>query len=131
MAGGIQDGGCLCGDVRFRVTGPLRDVIACHCSMCRRATGAFVAATAAADADLAVTGADALRWYRSSDEAERGFCGRCGSNLFWRRPGSGRTSILAGCLDQPTGLRIGRHIFVADKGDFYEIGGEAPRHDGW
>ena len=131
MADGVQDGGCLCGAVRFRVTGPLREIVACHCSMCRRATGTFVAATAAADADLAVTGADALTWYRSSDEAERGFCRQCGSNLFWRRPGSGRTSILAGSLDQPTGLAIARHIFVADKGDFYEIGDEAPRHDAW
>ena len=131
MADGIQDGGCLCGAVRFRVTGPLREIVACHCSMCRRATGTFVAATAAADADMVVTGADTLTWFRSSDEAERGFCRQCGSNLFWRRPGSGRTSILAGSLDQPTGLRIARHIFVADKGDFYEIGDEAPRHDAW
>ncbi|WP_293864267.1 GFA family protein [uncultured Alsobacter sp.] len=131
MADGIQDGGCLCGAVRFRVTGPLREIVACHCSMCRRATGTFVAATAAADADMVVTGADTLTWFRSSDEAERGFCRQCGSNLFWRRPGSGRTSILAGSLDQPTGLAIARHIFVADKGDFYEIGDEAPRHDAW
>jgi hypothetical protein len=126
-----QEGGCLCGAVRFRVTGPLREIIACHCSMCRRATGAFVAATAAADDNLAVNGAGSLSWYGSSNEAERGFCARCGSNLFWRRPGSGRTSILAGSLDQPTGLRIARHIFVADKGDFYEIGDGAPRHEQW
>lgn len=131
MTDRVQDGGCLCGAVRFRVTGPLREIIACHCSMCRKATGTFVAATAAADADLAVTGAQALGWFRSSDEAERGFCRTCGSNLFWRRPGSGRTSILAGSLDQPTGLTIARHIFVADKGDFYAIGDDAPQHGRW
>lgn len=131
MTDRVHDGGCLCGAVRFRVTGPLREIIACHCSMCRRATGTFVAATAAADSDLVVTGAEALGWFRSSGEAERGFCRTCGSNLFWRRPGSDRTSILAGSLDQPTGLAIARHIFVADKGDFYEIGDDAPRHDAW
>lgn len=131
MQGSAHEGRCLCGAVSFRVTGPLREIIACHCSMCRRATGTFVAATAAADDHLSVTGSDRLGWYRSSDEAERGFCRDCGSNLFWRRPGSGRTSILAGSLDQPTGLHIARHIFVADKGDFYEIGDDAPRHEQW
>ena len=39
-------GGCLCGGVRYAVTGPLRDIIACHCEQCRRSSGHFVAATA-------------------------------------------------------------------------------------
>ena len=39
-------GGCLCGGVRYTVTGPLRDIVACHCEQCRRSSGHFVAATA-------------------------------------------------------------------------------------
>jgi hypothetical protein len=53
---------------------------------------------------------------------------RCGGNLFWRptAPGSGVTSIMAGTLDAPTGLKVMQHIFIADKSDYYEIGDTAP-----
>lgn len=117
-------GSCLCGGVRYEVRGPLRDVIACHCSQCRKTSGHFVAASQALDADLVLLGSATLEWYRSSPEAERGFCSRCGGNLFWRPTGRapGVTSIMAGTLDAPTGLRVIQHIFVADKSDYYEIG---------
>lgn len=124
-------GRCLCGAVTYRVDGPLRDCIACHCSQCRRSSGNYVVATAAANADLTIEGSDALTWHPSSDAAERGFCKVCGGNLFWRRFGGDRTSIMAGTLDPPTGLAITLHIFVADKSDFYEITDEAPRHEAW
>ena len=114
-------GRCLCGFVRFQVAGPLRRVIACHCAQCRRWSGNFVATTNARTEDLTFESADTLAWFRSSAEAERGFCARCGSNLFWRRIGDRHTSITAGTLDPPTGLRIAEHIFVADKSDFYDL----------
>lgn len=43
---GTREGGCLCGEVRYRVTGPMRDIIGCHCSQCRRTTGHYLPATA-------------------------------------------------------------------------------------
>ena len=121
-------GGCLCGGVRYEIHGPLRDVIACHCSQCRKTSGHFVAATQSRTADLVLTESATLRWYLSSAEAERGFCMRCGGNLFWRPTGGeqGVTSIMAGTLDAPTGLRVMEHIFVADKSDYYEIGATLP-----
>lgn len=126
-------GGCLCGGVRYAVSGPLRHVVACHCSQCRRWSGNYVAATRAATSDLTLTEADTLAWYPSSDNAERGFCTRCGSNLFWRRATGERkwTSIMAGTLDPPTGLDLMQHIFVADKSDFYEIADGLPQHPAW
>jgi len=72
-------------------------------------------------ANVTLTGEKNLRWFQSSQEARRGFCRLCGSSLFWERVGSGRVSITAGCLVKPTGLRTVRHIFVADKADFYDI----------
>ena len=60
----------------------------------------------------------------------RGFCGTCGSSLFWEPVSQPGTGILAGTLDQPTGLRTIGHIFVAEKCDFTEIAGGAPRFDG-
>ncbi len=68
-----------------------------------------------------------LKWYQSSVEARRGFCGRCGSTLFWEGVGLDRISIAAGTLDDTRGLRIACHIFVADKGDYYEIEPGAPQ----
>ena len=119
-------GGCLCGAVTYRIAGPLRDVVACHCSQCRKTSGHYVSATAARADDLTIAEGAALRWYRSSQAAERGFCGVCGSNLFWRRVvgddgGSDEISVMAGGLEGPTGLTTTTHIFVQDAGDYYDL----------
>ncbi len=121
MTATTATGGCLCGGVRYRVSGKLREVIACHCSQCRRTSGNFVTATNARAADLHLTAEGTLAWYSSSEEAERGFCTRCGGNLFWRRFDSDTISIMAGTLDLPTGVRLARHIFVADKSDYFDL----------
>jgi hypothetical protein len=123
----MHTGGCLCGAVRYRVHGPLRAVVMCHCTQCRRSTGHVMAATAARRADFRLVSDGELRWYESSGEARRGFCGRCGSTLFWEGVGLDRISIAAGTLDDTRGLRIACHIFVADKGDYYDIEPGAPQ----
>lgn len=123
-------GRCLCGIVRYAVRGALSPVIACHCTLCRRQTGHFLASTNVALADLVLQGEDHVRWYASSDLAERGFCGECGSVLFWRRRRSDRIAIAMGGFDKPTGTMIDRHIFAADKGDYYEIDDGAPIYQG-
>lgn len=114
-------GQCLCGAVHFEIRGPLRDVVVCHCGQCRRQHGAPPSYTAAPWSNVKLEGASHLKWYQSSDQARRGFCRVCGSSLFWEPIGTGRVSIAAGSLNKPTGLRTIRHIFVADKADFYEI----------
>ncbi len=106
-------GSCLCGDVRFTVNGPLRDVSVCHCVMCRRASTSVGAYTACAPQDIAIRGSK-LRWYRSSPIARRGFCGKCGSQLFWEPSDGGHLSVSLGSLDDPSSLTIGRHIFVEE-----------------
>ena len=127
----MHTGGCLCGGVRYEIRGELRGVIACHCSQCRRTSGHHSAMTSAPNARLSLTAAATLVWYRSSPSAERGFCGACGSNLFWRPSGQSRTSIAAGTLDTPTGIAIERHIFAAEKSDYYEITDALPKMAGW
>ena len=114
-------GGCLCGAVRYRVEGPLRDVVNCHCGQCRRIHSNFAAYTAAAANDLVLIEQRGLKWFSSSERARRGFCSECGSSLFWERLGGDTISIAAGTIDPPTGLKTIRHIFVADIGDFYAI----------
>ena len=122
----MAPGSCLCGAVTYRVSGPLRPVIACHCQQCRKTSGHHVAATSALREDVQITGN--VTWYRSSETAHRGFCGRCGSNLFWDGPGT-HLSIFAGTLDEPTGLQLSGHIFCADKGDYYQITDDLPQAD--
>jgi hypothetical protein len=120
-------GGCLCGRVRYQTRGALRGVIACHCSQCRRASGHFAAMTSIPTADLTLTASASLVWYASSASSERGFCGVCGSNLFWRPRAENRTAIAAGTLDVPTHLAIMQHIYVADKSDYYAIDDDLPK----
>ena len=124
-----HSGSCLCGGVAFEVGGPLREVVACHCEQCRKTSGHHVAATRASAADLRLTCEETLTWYRSSDEAERGFCVRCGGNLFWRRIGSDKVSIMAGVIDDTSDLTLGRHIFVKDKADYVILPDDALTFD--
>ncbi|MFZ2102881.1 MAG: GFA family protein [Oricola sp.] len=114
-------GGCLCGAVTYEISGPLRGVFFCHCSQCRKQSGHFVAATACEDADLSLAGADNLSWYAASEIAKRGFCRNCGSLLFWKQHDLTTTSVMAGSVDLPSGLHGTCHVYVADKGDYYDI----------
>jgi hypothetical protein len=71
--------------------------------------------------DLELVSSRTLRWYRSSPGARRGFCNKCGSALFWEPTPTTHISISAGSLNPPTGLEVKEHIFLAHKGDYYEI----------
>ena len=123
-------GSCLCGSVTFELTGPLRNSVACHCQQCRKTSGHYVSATQVGPDQLTITKGGSLPWYSSSPPAERGFCNICGSSLFWRHDAdNGATSVMSGTLDGPTGIATEKHIFVADKGDYYTIADGTPQHD--
>jgi hypothetical protein len=120
-------GGCLCGGVRYEVTGPLRDVVVCHCSRCRRTHGHAAAYSACAAADLVLVADQTLRWYEADGRA-RGFCAECGASIFWRAPARETISIAAGTLLEPTGLRTVAQIYTDSRGDYYELLGEGSHH---
>ncbi len=122
-----NQGRCLCGAVRYEVRGDLRGVIDCHCTQCQRWSGHFVAATAVDRDRLEIAESGALQWYESSPGIRRGFCGHCGSSLFWDKSSAASVSIMAGTLEQPTGLQTLRHIYVADKGDYHRIADGLPQ----
>ena len=124
----VVKGRCICGGIEFSVAGPLRDIVYCHCKMCRRTSGHIVAATACAVSQLTISTADHLRWYQSSAQARRGFCDRCGANLFWQPVSGTHVSIMAGAIDDPTSLSGAMHIFVADRGDYYGLNDGLPQH---
>lgn len=117
----IHHGGCLCGAVRYETEGELRNVVACHCTQCRKQSGHFAAMTSVPHSRFAITKDEGLNWYSASPLARRGFCRICGSNLFWQPTGESRISITGGTFDEPLGVSVAIHIFCADKGDYYEI----------
>lgn len=125
---GTWHGRCLCRGVAFTIEGSMSELSACHCSQCRRQSGHYQVAGVVAKDAITFQSDATLTWYRSSDHAQRGFCSKCGSALFWD-DGSDNMSINIGCLDRPTGLRLASHIFVADKGDYYQISDGLPQAD--
>lgn len=122
-------GGCECRKVRFEVKAVRETVTVCHCGQCRRTSGHLWASTNAPAEDLVFSTDEGLEWYASSHFAKRGFCKFCGSSLFWKMESEADIAIAAGCLDDTTGLTTGKHIFVADKGSYYDIADGVPQID--
>lgn len=114
-------GACLCGAVAFAASGRASVAHECHCRQCRRWSGHVWAYVTMRWAAVTFTRDEGLRWYRHSPRATRGFCGNCGSTLFWRPEGSGRVDVSAGALDAPTGLRLGSDSYPQFKGDYYQL----------
>lgn len=116
-------GRCLCGAVTFKGRWGGEPPSACHCGQCRRWSGHVWAG--AETVDLVIEGP--VKWFRSSEKAERGFCPDCGSSLFWHALGASRYDVAPGAVDAPTGLHLAGHIYVADKGDYYDIADGLPQ----
>ena len=124
----MDKGSCLCGGVQFEVTGDLPAASACHCSACRKHTGHYEAGVDIPRSSFSMTGAGLVTWYHSSEKVRRGFCSVCGSSLFFDPVERDWIGISMGAFDTPTHTKIGLHIFVADKGDYYEIGDGVPQN---
>ena len=90
-----------------------------------------MAATATLQDNLVLDSDQGLSWYQSSESARRGFCRICGSSLFWFPVAGSRICIMAGTLDQPTGIEAAEHIYVDFKADYYELNDGLPQSPGW
>lgn len=120
-----MNGSCLCGQVRFEVNEAPRGVSSCHCVQCRKQSGHVWASAYVNDEKLTIAGD--VRWYQSSPKAKRGFCPNCGSFLFWKSADDDHTSFAMGALEAGHGLTLQKHIFTAEKGDYYEIADGLPQ----
>ncbi|WP_177627866.1 GFA family protein [Parasedimentitalea marina] len=120
-------GSCLCGDIHFETGAEPKGASMCHCSQCRKQSGGIWSSAYVADSDLTITGP--VSWYAASDLAKRGSCPRCGSYLFWKAHDEDTTSFALGAVDGSTRLKITKHIFVASKGDYYDIADTVPQQD--
>ena len=124
-------GGCLCGSVRYEISGAIKRIVHCHCSMCRKAHGAaFGSYAMLSSADFRITAGEAeIAAYDSSPGVQRTFCRRCGSTLQFKsakRPQS--VELAAGTLDDDPGVKPASHIYVGSKAPWYEITDGLPQH---
>jgi hypothetical protein len=123
-------GSCLCGGVKYEITGPLRHPLNCHCSMCRKAHGAaFRSRAGVRVTDLKwLQGESLVKYYQSSPGTFRGFCNACGSPVLSKFDGRPEYGIPLGFLDGDPGVRPERHVFVGSKAPWFEITDDLPQH---
>lgn len=124
----MHEGSCLCGAVRFRVRGDLPPPDACHCTKCRKHSGHYFVSTEVPRDRIEIDGTEKITWYHSSQKVRRGFCSICGASLFFDPPHKDWIVVAMGAFDGPTETKLGLHIFVADKGDYYEITDGLPQN---
>jgi hypothetical protein len=124
----MHRGSCLCKAVTFEVNGALPPPDACHCTACRKQSGHYFASTDVPRSTLTVQGAERVTWFQSSEKVRRGFCSTCGSPLFWDPVEKDWIGIAMGAFDLPTETRLRIHIFVAEKGDYYDITDDLPQN---
>jgi hypothetical protein len=124
----MHKGSCLCGAVSFEVTGDLPAPTACHCTKCRKHTGHYEAGTDIPRDRVKISGNESVGWFQSSEKVRRGFCKTCGSSLFFDPIYRDWIGIYMGAFDGHTNTKLERHIFVADKGDYYEIADGLPQN---
>ncbi len=120
----IIRGGCLCGAVGFEVTPPTKWCAHCHCTMCRRAHGAGVVTWFGAHSSSfrLISGTEELKWHQSSPTARRGFCGRCGSSMFFegeRWPGE--VHIARATVAGPIDREPAAHVFFDVRVDWLDL----------
>lgn len=115
-----QRGACLCGAVAVSATISSRHIGACHCTMCRKwGGGPLLAAECGSEVDF--EGAEHISVFGSSDWAERGFCGKCGTHLFYRLREGGHYAIPVGLFDSGHDWVLAEQIFIDQKPSFYSF----------
>lgn len=121
------NGECLCGAVSYRASGTIKRVSACYCGQCRQQNGGGAFHGVELEGQLTLSRKNGLKWYNSSQKAERGFCSECGSSLFWRlKKDPGVYDISMGTLDDSSALVIDAHIFVDQRADYQSVPHDAP-----
>jgi len=128
MGEDLYAGGCLCGAVRYELSGPVHNPCWCHCTSCRRALGAPVVPWGTALHERFRLTRGTLAEYRSSPAVLRGFCAACGTSLTYRHEGRPQdVDVTLASLDEPGRLAPQMHVWVADKLPWVTIGDGLPQ----
>lgn len=121
-------GTCLCGNVSITIREAHKEVDVCHCSMCQTWGGSMYAGVEADD--FSIKGEEHISRFPSSEWAERAFCSKCGSHLWYKFLPTGNRTFLAGMFDLPEGLSIKHQIFIDEKQDWYDLAQDCPKKTG-
>ncbi|MEP7242629.1 MAG: GFA family protein [Gammaproteobacteria bacterium] len=126
----MHQGSCLCGTVRYEVSGPFNTMMSCHCSMCRKHHGTAFATYVSSSSDgfRWLAGEDSILAYASSERGRRFSCRVCGSVLPMMLPEHGLAICPAGPLEGDLGIKPQAHMFVASKAPWYTITDSVPQH---
>ncbi|WP_455217508.1 GFA family protein [Kaarinaea lacus] len=130
----MYEGGCLCGKVRFEITGPISSIIYCHCSQCRKAQGSSFATNGIVKAeDFSIkSGEDSLTAYESTPGQKKYFCRHCGSPIMSRtelKPGQVRVRL--GTIESDITERPVAHIFASSRASWDQITDDLPQYDAY
>ena len=125
------NGHCLCGSVSFTARDITPEAGACHCKMCQRWAGSALLAVTALEDQIEWSGSEHVATIQSPDWAERAWCSRCGSGLWYRitaeGPHKGEYDIPIGLFDDASGLTLTREIFIDRKPDAFAFAGAHER----
>lgn len=113
-------GNCLCGAVSINAKTMSTEVGACHCNMCRKWTGGPLLAVDCGD-QVTFTGEENISVFESSEWAERGFCSKCGTHLFYKFKPKGQYIVPAELFDKAASLQFDHQIFIDEKPDYYSF----------
>ena len=125
----VHQGGCLCGAVRYRVTGAPGWVAHCHCESCRKASGSAVVTWAGYTRESFEVAAGRPVRFASSPGVVRSFCPRCGSPLTYEAERfAGEVHVTVGSLDEPAGFAPTAHVWTSERVAWLHIADDLPRH---
>ena len=125
-----REGGCLCGELRYKVSGAIDDAGYCHCRICQLSSGAPVVAwfTIPVSSFFYLLGAPSI--YRSSAYSQREFCGKCGTQIVFRMSdGPVTVDVTIASLDAPSLIEPEYHIWRQSRIPWFETSDSLPRHD--
>lgn len=127
-----HDGGCLCGRLRYRITGAIDSVGHCHCSMCRRSSGGIVVTWMTLPAERFTFTGGTPAVYASSEHGKRSFCRDCGAQItFWSRRAPAEIDVTLATLDDAHAHPADRHVFVKDRLPWLHLDEGLPEHPEW
>ncbi|UAB76796.1 GFA family protein [Erythrobacter sp. SCSIO 43205] len=121
-------GSCLCGSVSITIDNAHREVDVCHCTMCQTWGGSMYAGIEAGQ--FTITGQEHITAYPSSNWAERAFCSKCGSHLWYKFTPTGNRTFLAGLFDLPDEMAIKQQIFIDEKPHWFDLAQDSPKKTG-
>jgi len=122
-------GSCLCGKVKYEITGGIGNIIHCHCQTCRKAHGsAFSSVASVKDSHFNLLNKVALSCFESSKGKNRYFCPNCGTQIYAKRDGTEHIILRLGSLDSDPKTKEESHIWVSQKASWYSINNDLPEY---